>query len=97
MLVGVGRVELFLPEVHSLKEKRSILLRLRERTARRFHIPVSEVGHQDLWQRAEVGFAIVGSDRKTLSSLLQRIGTFLRELDSGQIVAQDFEVIDFNG
>ena len=60
MFFALCRFEIFIPEGHSLKAKRSVLNRLKERLRVRFHAAVAEVGTQDLWQRGTLAAALVG-------------------------------------
>ncbi|HET9250630.1 MAG TPA: DUF503 domain-containing protein [Candidatus Eisenbacteria bacterium] len=73
MRVGTLRLELFLPASDSLKAKRSVLNRVKERVRTRFHASIAEVGGQDLWQRATLGVAIVGSEPSVLDKVLHDI------------------------
>jgi uncharacterized protein YlxP (DUF503 family) len=73
MFVGVVRIELHLPGCSSLKEKRSVVLGLKERIRSRLHAAVAEVDHQDLWQRAALGVAVVSGEHHQLQSLLQAV------------------------
>ena len=50
-------------DVHSLKEKRAILQRVLTRVKQRYNVAVSEVGHQDVWQRTEIAIVSVSSNR----------------------------------
>jgi uncharacterized protein YlxP (DUF503 family) len=59
MHVACCTLELFLPDVHSLKEKRAVLRPILEGVRRRFAVAVAEVDHQEKWQRATVGLAAV--------------------------------------
>jgi uncharacterized protein YlxP (DUF503 family) len=95
VLVGVARLELFLPETHSLKEKRQILRRITGRTSEKFGVRVAEVGHHDLWQRSAIGFAVVGSDGGVLSSLLDQMIRAIEEMDLAQITEKFTELFDF--
>ena len=95
MVAGLCKLEFFLPETHSLKEKRMILRSLKEKTSQKFKVSVAEVGHQDLWQRAEIGFSVVGSDRRLVGSLIEQVIQFLEELDLGQMTQRSMEIIDF--
>lgn len=95
MVVGIAKLEFFLPENGSLKEKRRILNAIKEKTFQKFRIPVSEVGFQDLWQRAEIGFCVPGSDRRLVSELLEKITDFVEGMDLGQVTQKTVEVIDF--
>ncbi len=95
MLVGVARLELFLPETHSLKQKRQILRKIMGRTSEKFGVNVAEVDHQDLWQRAALGFAVVGSDGGVLSSLLDQMIRTIEEMDLARITDRRTDLVDF--
>ena len=45
------------------KEKRAILQRVLTRVKQRYNVAVSEVGHQDVWQRTEIAIVSVSSNR----------------------------------
>lgn len=81
------RIELRLPGVQSLKEKRAVLRPHLERLKKLASISVSEVDDHDLWQRSTMGIGVVAPDRAHLDSILDRVR---RYLDS-QI---DIEMID---
>jgi uncharacterized protein YlxP (DUF503 family) len=72
MHVAVCRFTLLVPESHSLKEKRSVLRRLKERT-RALGVVVAEVGGQDTWQRAELAFAVVADARDRAEQLADAV------------------------
>jgi uncharacterized protein len=78
MTVGVARVTLFLPEVHSLKEKRMVLRRVKDRAQQKFNLAIAEVGENDLWQRALLGVAVLGSGRRFVESALDEVVRFIR-------------------
>ena len=61
MFFAVARLEFLISQSQSLKEKRSVVNRLKDRLADRFHCSVAEVDHQDLWQRTALGVALVAS------------------------------------
>ncbi len=74
-------LDIHLPYSHSLKEKRNVLRKTMERLRSRFNFSISEIGHQDVWQRARVGAVTIGPDRK----VLERVSTqFIQE--SGRIL-----------
>jgi hypothetical protein len=88
MFVGVVRIELHLPGVSSLKGKRSIVRGLKDRIRQRVHAAVAEVDHQDLWQRATLGVAVVSGESRQVGEMLQSV----RDLVHG---APGAEVIDW--
>jgi uncharacterized protein YlxP (DUF503 family) len=53
------RFQLHIPQSRSLKEKRAVVRPIVEGLRRRFSLSVAEVGHQDKWQRATIGLAVV--------------------------------------
>ncbi|MEW6154902.1 MAG: DUF503 domain-containing protein [Actinomycetota bacterium] len=59
MHVAVVQVDLHVPHSRSLKEKRAAVKPVVEGLRQRFSLSVAEVGYQDKWQRALVGFAVV--------------------------------------
>lgn len=95
MLVGIAKLDLFLPETHSLKEKRMVLKPIQEKTFAKFKVPVQEVGYQDLWQRAQVGFAVAGGDHAAVSHLIDSMIAFIESLDLAAITERAVDVVDF--
>jgi len=95
MIIAAARLDLFLPETHSLKEKRQILRRIMGRTSEKFGVHVAEVDFQDLWQRAALGFAVVGSNGGVLSLLLDQMIESIEALDLARITERRTELIEF--
>src|SRR5207244_2241877 len=62
--VGIARLTLYLPASHSLKDKRMVLRRVKDRVRQKFNVSVAEVEDNDLWQRSVVGLALCGNDAK---------------------------------
>lgn len=62
MYVGTLELDLLLGDVHSLKEKRSVVRPIVAELRRRFDVAAAEAGHVDLHRRALVGVATVAAD-----------------------------------
>lgn len=62
MFTGTLCVDLRLGDVHSLKQKRSLVRPIVAEVQRRFAVTAAETGHQDLYRRAEIGVAVVSGD-----------------------------------
>jgi uncharacterized protein len=71
--VCVIHLEFFFPDFHSLKEKRMILRKLKDRFNSRFNVSVAEVGYQDLWQRSIMALASISADHGVLEQLADRV------------------------
>jgi hypothetical protein len=93
MVVGMGLVELRIPGCGSLKEKRSVLKAILRRTQNEFNCSIAEVGDNDLWQKAAVGFAAVGNDRPAINAKLDHILRFIEGLDLAVAVRSRIEII----
>ena len=85
MVVGVAQFELLMPYNQSLKEKRHLLGKLKDRVLSRMKVVVSEVGHQDLWQRSQLGFAVVGEDEMTLDALIGKTMQAIVAMGLGEV------------
>ena len=70
-------VDLHLPAVHSLKEKRSVVRPILDGAHRRFAVAVAEVGHQDSWQRAVLGMAAVSASASHAQDVLDSVERFV--------------------
>jgi uncharacterized protein YlxP (DUF503 family) len=90
--IALLSLELHLPVSQSLKDKRMVLRRLKDRLAA-FNVAIAEVAHQDLWQRAGLGVVTVAtSDEmadKTLSAVLDEI----ERLEPGLVTASQVEYL----
>lgn len=96
MVVGVGMVELWIPECRSLKEKRSVLTKLMKRTQNAFNVSIAEVGANDSWKKARVGFCVVGNDRRYINAKIDHIFNFLEAMDIAQVIATNMEMTSYS-
>ena len=93
MVVGISRVEIFLPENHSLKEKRQATKRIVERTRQKFSVSVMEIDRTNLWQRATIGFSVVGSGRDVVERMIDNIHIFIESLYIGKVIDTKTEIM----
>ena len=63
MWIGWLEFDVLLGDVHSLKQKRSVLRPVVAELQRKFSVSAAETGSQDLYRRAGFGVAIVSGDR----------------------------------
>lgn len=93
MFVGIARYDLFLLEQpQSLKAKRSVIRRLRDRIRNRLQLSVAEVDAQDLWQRAVFGVCCVSPDSSTARRLLQDCSKLIASEGSVEIIEEEADV-----
>jgi uncharacterized protein len=86
MYLAITTWDLHLPGCHSLKEKRGVLKPLTSGLRRTLNVSVAETDHQDLWQRAEISCAAVGSARTVVEETLRAADKLVEETDGIRIV-----------
>jgi uncharacterized protein YlxP (DUF503 family) len=62
VFVGALTLDLLLGDIHSLKEKRSVVRPVIAELKRKYDVSAAEAGHLDLHRRALVGVAVVAAD-----------------------------------
>jgi uncharacterized protein len=70
MWIGWLEFDLLLGDVHSLKQKRSVVRPVVAELQRRFAVTAAETGSQQLHRRAGVGIAVVSGDRTHVVNVL---------------------------
>jgi len=90
VVIGVQVWELHLPACHSLKEKRGTLKPLTAALRQRLNVSVAETGHQDLWQRAEIACAAVGTARPVVEETLRAADRAVEAAAAGSAVTRAF-------
>lgn len=93
MVVGLGVIKFRLHGVRSLKEKRSIVKAIISQLQNNFNISISEVGSNDIYQRAEIGFALVGNDNRVINAKIDKVFNLADDLGLAEIVDTELEVI----
>jgi uncharacterized protein YlxP (DUF503 family) len=86
MFAAVQTWDLHLEGCQSLKDKRSILQSLKADLRRRLNVSVAEVEHQDLWQRAGLACAAVGSERRVVEEILRDADGMIESADGVRII-----------
>ena len=71
--LGLCTIELQIPGVRSLKEKRRVVRSLVTRVRNEYNVSVAEVGDLDKWQLATIAVSCVSSDARHVHRLLERI------------------------
>ncbi|MFJ6077648.1 DUF503 domain-containing protein [Pseudarthrobacter sp. NPDC092419] len=77
MWIGWIEFDILLGDVHSLKEKRSVVRPLLAEMKRRFEVSVAEVGGQEQYRRARLGVGLVAGDRAHLAEVLAAVERFV--------------------
>ncbi len=92
MIVAAARLTMIIPENDSLKGKRKVVKSLIEKARHKFDAAIAEVGDNDLWQKAQVGIALVGNDLQLLEARMQQIMKFIENQYVVEIIDSHMEL-----
>ncbi len=87
MFAAALAADLRLPALHSLKEKRGVITPILEGARRRYRVASAEVGQNDSWQRAELGFAAVGRTEGQVRDILDEVERFVWSFPEVEVLA----------
>ena len=87
MYVGIARLTVLINDSHSLKEKRMVIRRIKDRVRDRVGVVVNEVAELDKHQRAELGCAVVSGERQKALELIDEVVRVAQSASGGQVVA----------
>jgi uncharacterized protein YlxP (DUF503 family) len=82
-------VDVRIVDAHSLKDKRQVVKSIVETARRRFGISAAEVGAQDTWQRARLGFAVVSSSAGQAEHVLDDVERFVWSQPSIEVISAE--------
>lgn len=71
-MIVYAECEFLIPAAHSLKEKRAVLERMKVRTKQRYNIAISEIDHQNVWQRTCLALVTVASNKAAADKEMDR-------------------------
>jgi uncharacterized protein len=97
VFVGALKLDLQILESRSLKEKRMVLRRIKDRVRDRLGLVVAEVGNHELWQRAELGLAAASGDRGKLLELLDAAWRCVAATEGVELLAHWRDLSSFDG
>lgn len=93
MFVGVLRLTFHIPHARSLKEKRSVVRKFRDRVRAKFDVSIAEVDAQDLHQRAVFGVCVVSSDAPVCDSVLEQVAHAAETQEEAVLTDRATEII----
>ena len=92
MVVGLLSVELHLGFAQSLKDKRMVLRRVKDRL-KKFNVAAAEVEHHDLWQRAALALVTVSTNQAHADRELAAVGEEIERVEPGLIARTEVEFL----
>src|ERR1700758_1770641 len=95
MHVGVLRLTFHVPHARSLKDKRRVVLKFRDRIRARFDVSIAEVAAQDTLQRAVFGVAVVSSDAAVCDRVLEQVAHAAETQEDAVLTDRETEIVPF--
>jgi len=96
----MARISLLLADARSLKDKRMVIRRIKDRVRDRIGVFVNEVGSPDVkdsWRRGELGVAVASSDRQKALALIDDVVRVAMSAGGAVITAIAKDVTTFDG
>ncbi len=93
MTVGVLQLELNIGDAMSLKDKRRVVLSLKDRIAHSHNVSIAEVGALDEHRRAIIGIAMVANDRAYVEGGLSKLVDFVKTVPSVNLIDYQIELL----
>ena len=90
-MIGSVRVECMLYDVHSLKEKRSIIKQITHQIHKQFNISITEIDFHDLWQRCAFEMATVSVDQVMAEKILRQAVNLIDERSDLEVTIVNYE------
>ena len=93
MPIGLLTLEIYIPDAHSLKDKRQVLRSLKDKLRRDFNVAVAELDHHDVWQRSVIGIVTLSNEEKHLREMLNKVLDEADRILGSSLISQNFEII----
>jgi len=94
MRIGILQVEIIIHESGSLKQKRFILNRLKDKIRKKFNVSVIEAAYREKWQRSVLAFAAISTNARVINSGFCRILDMIEKSKDGfEILRDEIEII----
>ena len=92
MIIGSLRVRLLVRQSRSLKDKRQVVLSIKDRLRNAFNVSVAEIEAQDHRQLIVLGVAMVGNEAKHVRTTFEQIVVALRGHPVAEWLDHEMEV-----
>ena len=98
MVVGICRITLLVAASHSLKDRRMVLRRIKDRVRNKFNVAIAEVSegeYADSWQSAQLGFAVVSNEKGFSQAMVQKVLNFVDALGVAKLVDDEQDYVNY--
>lgn len=92
-MIVYAECSFFIPAAASLKDKRAVLNRMRDRVKNSYNVSVAEIDHQDLWQRTTFALAAVASSKEAAEREVKRAVRLLESNPEWEMTACEIDYL----
>ena len=93
MVIGMGVMRFRIHDCRSLKAKRRVVKALVSRMRNNFNASVGEVAAHDVYQQADIGFAMVGTDRRLINAKIDKLFNFAEDMGLADLYDSEMEIM----
>ncbi|TAH72878.1 MAG: DUF503 domain-containing protein [Anaerolineaceae bacterium] len=86
MVVGIAKIRIYAPWVHSIKEKRMVVKSLCAKVKNKYNVSIAEIEDQNIHQSIILGFACVTNDNSHADQIIDTVIGFIESNTEGEII-----------
>lgn len=86
MTIGILKITLYAPWIHSLKEKRMEVRKITKRSENKFNISIAETDFQDLHQKIGIGIVFIAGDSRMADSVMEHVLSFIGDNTEAEMI-----------
>ena len=92
MVLVTAQILLSTDECHSLKEKRQIILRIKDSLKHKFNVSVAEIDFQNSHNRVLLGVVLISNEVKFANSVMSKVINFVETAYPGRLLDYTMDV-----
>ena len=93
MIIGTLDIELEIAYASSLKDKRRVLNRMKDRVRAKFNVSIAETEGHEIWNSARVGVAIICNEQKYANRVLSKVVDLVEEIRDCELTDYSMEFV----
>lgn len=91
--VGILELTFRLDGCRSLKAKRQVVKSLIDRLRHHYEVSVAEIDHQDVWDLAKIGVAVISGERTIVERMLDELIGYADSGSDAELIGVDTEIL----
>lgn len=80
MILGILTIDLDIDHAQSLKDKRAVLNRVKDRVRNKFNVSIAEIEGNEVWNYACLGVVVVSNEQKFANQVLSKVVDLVDEI-----------------